>query len=54
METNKQKKKNRLKKKKIEVIKNGQIVKIGKMNDIKGDESLEKVFLELDEENFEK
>ena len=28
-------------------IKNGQIVKIGKMNDIKGDESLEQVFLEL-------
>ena len=31
----------------VAIIKNGQIVKIGKMNDIKGDESLEQVFLEL-------
>ena len=29
--------------------KNGKIVKIGKMKDIKGDESLEQVFLELGE-----
>lgn len=31
----------------VAVIKNGKIVKIGKMKDIKGDESLEEVFLEL-------
>ena len=31
----------------VAIIKNGQRVKIGKMNDIKGDESLEQVFLEL-------
>ena len=31
----------------VAIIKNGKIVKIGKMNDIKGDESLEQVFLEL-------
>ena len=34
----------------VAIIKNGQIVKIGKMNDIKGDESLEEVFLELEDE----
>ena len=33
----------------VAVIKNGNIVKIGKMKDIKGDSSLEKVFLELGE-----
>ena len=33
----------------VAIIKNGSIVKIGKMNDIKGDESLEQVFLELGE-----
>ena len=32
---------------KVAIIKNGKIVKIGKMKDIKGDESLEEVFLEL-------
>ena len=31
----------------VAIIKNGSIVKIGKMKDIKGDSSLEKVFLEL-------
>lgn len=31
----------------VAIIKKGQIVKIGKMKDIKGDESLEQVFLEL-------
>lgn len=33
----------------VAIIKNGEIVKIGKMKDIKGDESLEQVFLELGE-----
>lgn len=33
----------------VAIIKNGKIVKIGKMKDIKGDSSLEKVFLELGE-----
>ena len=28
--------------------------KLGNMEEVKGDESLERVFLELDEENFEK
>ena len=31
----------------VAIIKKGEIVKIGKMKDIKGDESLEQVFLEL-------
>lgn len=31
----------------VAIIKNGEIVKIGSMKEIKGDESLEKVFLEL-------
>ena len=34
----------------VAIIKKGKIVKIGKMKDIKGDESLEQVFLELEEE----
>ena len=34
----------------VAIIKKGEIVKIGKMNEIKGDESLEQVFLELGEE----
>lgn len=34
----------------VAIIKSGQIVKIGKMKDIKGDESLEEVFLELGEQ----
>ena len=34
----------------VAIIKKGKIVKIGKMNEIKGDESLEQVFLELGEE----
>lgn len=34
----------------VAIIKNGSIVKIGKMDEIKGDASLEKVFLELGEE----
>ena len=33
----------------VAIIKDGKIVKIGKMKDIKGDESLEQVFLELGE-----
>lgn len=33
----------------VTIIKNGKIVKVGKMKDIKGDESLEQVFLELGE-----
>ena len=35
---------------KVAIIKNGKIVKTGKMKDIKGDESLEEVFLELEGE----
>ena len=31
----------------VAIIKNGQIVKCGTMKEIKGDESLEQVFLEL-------
>ena len=34
----------------VAIIKSGDIVKIGKMKDIKGDESLEEVFLELGEQ----
>ena len=34
----------------VAIIKNGCIVKVGNMKDIKGDESLEQVFLELGEE----
>lgn len=34
----------------VAIIKSGEIVKIGKMKDIKGDESLEEVFLELGEQ----
>ena len=33
----------------VAIIKNGSIIKIGKMKDIKGDSSLEEVFLELEE-----
>ena len=33
---------------KVAIIKNGKLVKTGKMKDIKGDKSLEKVFLELE------
>ena len=33
----------------VDIIKDGKIVKLGKMKDIKGDESLEQVFLELGE-----
>lgn len=36
---------------KIAIIKNGELVKSGSMNDIKGDESLESVFLELEDNN---
>ena len=38
----------------VAIIKHGKLVKVGNMNEIKGDESLEKVFLELDEENMKK
>jgi len=33
----------------VAIVKNGQILKIGKMNEIRGDESLEKVFLESEQ-----
>lgn len=36
------------------IIKQGKIVKVGKMSEIKGDESLEQVFLELDEKDSRK
>ncbi len=35
---------------KVGIIKNGKLIKVGKMKDIKGDKSLEKVFIELEEE----
>ena len=38
----------------VAIIKQGKLVKVGSMEEVKGDESLEKVFLELDEENSEK
>lgn len=38
----------------VAIIKQGKIVKVGKMSEIKGDESLEKVFLELDEKDSRK
>ena len=38
----------------VAIIKQGKIVKVGNMEEVKGDETLERVFLELDEENFEK
>ena len=38
----------------VAIIKQGKLVKVGSMEEVKGDESLEKVFLELDEENLEK
>ena len=34
----------------VAIIKKGELVKVGSMEEIKGDESLEKVFLELEEE----
>ncbi len=37
----------------VAIIKNGKIVKVGKMEDIKGDESLEQVFLELEDKKDE-
>ena len=33
---------------KVAIIKQGKIIKVGSMNEIKGDKSLEKVFLELE------
>lgn len=38
----------------VAIIKQGKIVKVGTMEEVKGDESLEHVFLELDEENLNK
>lgn len=38
---------------KVAIIKNGKIVTVGMMNEVKGNKSLEKVFLELDENNGE-
>lgn len=35
----------------VAIIKNGKIIKVGNMSEIKGDESLEEVFLELGEQN---
>ena len=37
-----------------QMCKEGKIVKVGKMSEIKGDESLEQVFLELDEKDSRK
>lgn len=34
----------------VAIIKEGRIIKVGKMSEVKGDESLEQVFLELDHE----
>ena len=39
---------------KVAIIKNGKLIKVGSMKDIKGDESLEDVFLELEEEKWNK
>ena len=36
----------------VAIIKKGELVKVGNMNEIKGDESLEKVFLELEENDL--
>lgn len=38
----------------VAIIKQGKIVKVGKMSEIKGDKSLEQVFLELDEKDSRK
>lgn len=38
----------------VAIIKQGKIVKVGSMEEVKGDRTLEKVFLELDEENLKK
>ena len=38
---------------KVAIIKKGKIVKVGTMKDIKGDESLESVFLELEDQTDE-
>ena len=35
----------------VAIIKDGKIVKIGSMKEIKGDKSLEKVFLELEDQS---
>lgn len=35
----------------VAIIKEGRIIKVGKMSEVKGDESLEQVFLELDHED---
>lgn len=35
----------------VAIIKEGKIIKVGKMSEVKGDESLEQVFLELDHED---
>ena len=35
---------------KVAIIKNGKLIKSGTMEDVKGDSSLESVFLELEEE----
>ena len=36
----------------VAIIKKGELVKVGNMNEIKGDKSLEKVFLELEENDL--
>ena len=36
---------------KVAIIKNGSLVTAGRMEDVKGDESLEAVFLELEDDN---
>jgi ABC-2 type transport system ATP-binding protein len=35
----------------VAIIKDGKIIKVGSMDEIKGDESLEQVFLELEEKH---
>ena len=36
---------------KVAIIKNGKLIKYGTMEEVKGDESLEEVFLELEDKN---
>ena len=38
---------------KVAIIKNGKLVKVGTMDEVKGDDSLEEVFLDLEKEHAE-
>jgi ABC-2 type transport system ATP-binding protein len=38
---------------KVAIIKGGKIIKVGTMEEVKGDESLEEVFLDLEKEDAE-